>query len=86
VVIGVTTPANPAAALLAFLGRVPIAYTGGCSGFISIDPTLDRESQTRIGRGEFIIGFAKITSVSARSGVDQALEPIPSGIPAHFEF
>lgn len=61
---GVRTPANPSAIFLGAAGRTPIVNPGGNGGFVSRDPTLDREAQTYIARGEFDLGFASLTSIT----------------------
>lgn len=63
-VTGVRTPANPAAIFLGAPGRTPIVNPGGNSGYVSVDPRLDREAQTYIARGEFDLGFASLTSIT----------------------
>lgn len=60
-----TAPANPASVFLARPGRVPVVYSGGYEGALSLDPTLEREAKTAIGRIEYDAGFANLTSISA---------------------
>ena len=60
-----TAPVNPNSVFLAAPGSLPIAYTGGNSAFLSFDPTLDRKTQTYIGRIEYDADFATLTSISA---------------------
>lgn len=62
---GAMTPANPASVFLAAPGSMPIVYAGGTTGPLSLDPTLDRRSETYIGRIEYDFDFATITSISA---------------------
>ena len=64
-VTGVTTPPNPRSVFLGNPARVPIVYTGGNEGFLTIDPTLYRKAETYIGRLEYDLDFATITSISA---------------------
>lgn len=63
---GVLTPANPRAVFLARPGVVPIIYTGGLTGANSSDPYLDRRADSYIGRIEIDLGFATLTSISAK--------------------
>ncbi|MCP3732125.1 TonB-dependent receptor [Sphingomonas sp. MG17] len=61
-----TTPANPSLVFFGRPGQVPIAYPGGrYEGYMTHDPSSDRDVQTYIGRIEYDAGFATLTSISA---------------------
>lgn len=62
---GVVTPANRNAIFLGRPGSVPVAYTGGNSGFLSFDPYLDRRTTSYVGRVAYDADAATITSITS---------------------
>lgn len=53
-----------------FSGDTGVTYTGGYRGALSSDPELDREALTLIGRVEYDLGGATLTSISGFRGLD----------------
>jgi iron complex outermembrane receptor protein len=65
-------PANPRAVFFAPASRIPVLPRDLATGFLSQDPTLDRDAQAYILRGEYDFDFATFTSISALRKLDVA--------------